>query len=288
MSSFLDKLNLRPNERRLVVVVAIVVFVVLNFIFVWSHFGDLGRWQTRKRDAAAKLQQYQGEIQKKNAYQKEKAKLQAQGQTVASEAQSLEFQKEVDRHARQANVTVTRWSPQQRTSKTNAFFEEHSLNVAVSSGEKELVDFLYTLGSSESLIRVRSLSLAPDSSGTRLVGNLTLVESFQKKVPAKTTAATPSATTTNITPAPPASAPIAKPTVATNVSALKKIRSSPAATPVQPVGATAPPAQPVAAPGTVDSSAATTNAAVPPKIRSSPGPVPGQTNLSVPPVKPPQ
>ena len=33
-------MNLRPQERRLVVFVGIVFFVVLNIWLVWPHFGD--------------------------------------------------------------------------------------------------------------------------------------------------------------------------------------------------------------------------------------------------------
>ena len=38
--TFLDKLNLRPQERRLIVLVAVVIFIVLNFLFVRPHFGE--------------------------------------------------------------------------------------------------------------------------------------------------------------------------------------------------------------------------------------------------------
>ena len=38
MNSYLDKLNLRPQERRLLVLVGLIVFVVLNFWFVRPHF----------------------------------------------------------------------------------------------------------------------------------------------------------------------------------------------------------------------------------------------------------
>ena len=41
MNSFLDRLNLRPQERRLVVGVLVIVFVVVNLWFVWPHAGDL-------------------------------------------------------------------------------------------------------------------------------------------------------------------------------------------------------------------------------------------------------
>ena len=41
MKSLFDKLDLRPGERRLVVGVGIVVFIVLNLLFVFPNFGEL-------------------------------------------------------------------------------------------------------------------------------------------------------------------------------------------------------------------------------------------------------
>ena len=49
------------------------------------------------------------------------------------------------------------------------------------SGEKPLVDFLYNLGSGNSLIRVRGLSLRPDPPRQLLAANITLIASYQKK-----------------------------------------------------------------------------------------------------------
>jgi len=40
MNTFLDKLNLRPQERRLVVMGSAALFIVLQFWLVWPHFND--------------------------------------------------------------------------------------------------------------------------------------------------------------------------------------------------------------------------------------------------------
>ena len=80
MSTLFDKLNLRPQERRLVVIVGIVVFVVLNFWLVIPMFGDYGRYEQRIQDAQAKLKSYQDEISKKASYDAERKKLEQQVQ----------------------------------------------------------------------------------------------------------------------------------------------------------------------------------------------------------------
>src|SRR5712692_822255 len=129
MSSFLDTLNLRPQERRLVVIVASVVFLVLNLWLVWPNFGALGKVQQQTRDALARLKVFSDEISKKPQYEKELQTLENQGLFVGTEEQSLRFQEEVRSQAVLSGVTVGRWdpSPRSQTGRTNSFFEEQTL-----------------------------------------------------------------------------------------------------------------------------------------------------------------
>jgi len=192
MTNLFDKLNLRPQERRLVVIVGVVVFIAVNLAVVWPRIGDLGRWQQRKRDAEATLRRYEDEIRKNPTYAKQRADLKALGTQLPKGGEQRALQKEVEQQARMANVAVTSWSPERRgvtPGRTN-FFEEESLAIRVLTGEKELIDFLYNVGAEESsLIRVRSLSLQPDGARHRLAGDITLVQSFQKSSPASKGAA---------------------------------------------------------------------------------------------------
>src|SRR5262249_35744779 len=146
--------------------------------------------------------------------------LQNQGLFVGTEEQVATLQNEVMSQAALSGVTVLRYNPVTRTSggRTNAFFEEASLDITVNSGEKELVDFLFNLGARNSLIRVGMMNLGRDPTGIKLQGGITLVESFQKKPPPKIaalTAAAPAAKTSN---------PPAKPT---NVPSTKTVAPPP-------------------------------------------------------------
>ena len=42
MQSFFDKYNLNAFERRLVVIVGLVVFLIINMALVWPQFADWG------------------------------------------------------------------------------------------------------------------------------------------------------------------------------------------------------------------------------------------------------
>jgi hypothetical protein len=212
MTSLLDKLNLRPGERRLVVLVAIAVFVVLNVWLVWPSFGEWGRTEKGIITNKNKLRTFQQEIQRQATYDNQLRELKNKGLFVGTEETALTLQNEVISQAALSGVTVLRYNPMTRTSGTrsNAFFEEASLDITVLAGEKELVDFLYSLGARESLIRVGMMNLGRDPTGMKLQGGVTLVESFQKKPPPKLASITPA-------PAAKTANPAAKPTNATSV-----------------------------------------------------------------------
>src|SRR5688572_15436769 len=144
MKSLFDKLNLRPQERRLVVIVSIIVFAVVNFWFVIPHFGDLGRTQQKKRDAEIKLKRFQEELDKKPHYEREEKRLAEIGAYVSPEEQGLDLAREVYEQASKTGVTILdSRGAQQQQQRTNSFFEEQAVVIRVNTGEKELVDFLW-------------------------------------------------------------------------------------------------------------------------------------------------
>ncbi len=83
----------------------------------------------------------------------------------------------------------------QTTSTNDAFFVQLTQNINVTANDAQLVDFLYKLGSSASMIRVLDLELQPDPPRQNLVANITLVASYQKKPAAKAAPAAPAAKT---------------------------------------------------------------------------------------------
>lgn len=204
--SLFDKLNLRPNERRLVIIVLIVVFIILNFIFVWPRFGDWGKIKARRKGADGLIALYDREIANTNKYQLQLIGLETQGARVDSEEQAVKLSTTVNNQAALSGVQVNRYDPVRQTSmsiggKTNQFFEEQSGNLNFIAEEKALVEFLYSLGTGGSLIRVRTMTLNPDPPRHKLQGNITLVASYAKKAPPKSVAPAPAAK-----PAPTASA----------------------------------------------------------------------------------
>ena len=183
MKNPLDRLNLRPFEKRLVVGVAAVFFVVMNAWFVFPHFSDLAQAQKQRAEALEKIGRWQVEINQEPSYRKQIRDLESEGQAVPAEDQQNQFSRAIQMQQAQSGVNITSTSKQ--TVRTNQFFLELTEQVSVESGEAQLVDFLYNLGSGTSLIRVRDLALHPNPPRQALSGNVKLVASYQKNPPKK-------------------------------------------------------------------------------------------------------
>ena len=180
MMGYLDRLNLKPFEKRLVVVVAIVVFAVVNFWFVFPHFSDLSEAQKHRTEALEKLKKWEGETNQIPVIKKKIGDLVKEGLDVPAAEQQNKFASDILQQ--QASSGVNLLNTGQTTTRTNSpFFVELVQTITVQSGEPQLVDFLYQLGNGPSLIRVRGLSMRTDPSRQQIVAGVTLVASYQKE-----------------------------------------------------------------------------------------------------------
>lgn len=188
MKKLFDKLNLRPLERRLVVIGAVVVFLVVQFLYVWPHFGDVGRLDKRRADAVATLATYEEEFGQTNKIAAAVGKLESATAPVPPEDQASDFMQAIVRQSGASGVSLT--SQSKPTARTNdAFFLDLRSTVTSISTEEALVNFLYSLGEGNSLIRVRDLIMRPDPTRLKLTTSITLVASYQKAKPATRAAA---------------------------------------------------------------------------------------------------
>ena len=182
--------QLRPLERRLAIGVLVILILVLNYLFVWPHFSDWSNLRRRLDDARQKLALYRTTILQTSNYEAQVKGFESQGEFVATEDQSINFLRTIQSQANASSVNIVNMS-RQVTQTNDAFFVEQSQNINVTGDDKQLVDFLYKLGSSASMIRVRDLELQPDGAHQHLNASIQLVASYQKNAPAnlKTTIA---------------------------------------------------------------------------------------------------
>jgi hypothetical protein len=194
--------RLTPVERFFIAGAIICVFVVLNLWLVFPNFGKHKRIERRARDAKEKLEKYNKEIAQTDFYRTNITALEGDGASVPLEDQGVSFLQTIQSEAVKSGVIVQ--ANNRQPERTNQFFMERSQSLSTLSDERQLVDFLYNLGTGSSQTRVRAISIRPDPSRTKLNATITLVASFQKKPPARTAPA----------PAPaqkPAPAPAVKP-----------------------------------------------------------------------------
>lgn len=177
--------QLRPLERRLAIGVLVVLFLVLNYVFIWPHFSDWGSLRQRQADAQRKLKLYQAAIAQRPGYDAQIKKLESGGDVVALEDQSVNMMRTIQSQSTQSGVSIVNTS-RQMTRTNDAFFVEQIQNINVLANDEHLVDFLYKLGSGASAIRVRDLELQTDAAKQNLTANLRLVASYQKNPPAAT------------------------------------------------------------------------------------------------------
>ena len=182
--------HLRPLERRLAVGVVVILILVLNFVFIWPHFSDWSRLESRLKNARTALASYQTTIAQATNFQAQVKSLEGQGEFVALEDQAINFMQTIQAQAEASGVGRANYS--RSIMHTNdAFFIEQVQNINVVATDQQLVDFLYKLGSGASMIRVRDLELQPDGPRQHLNANIRLVASYQKNPAAPGHAATP-------------------------------------------------------------------------------------------------
>jgi hypothetical protein len=209
MTGYLDKLNLRPFEKRLVVGVAAALFVAVNLVFVFPHFSDWGRMKIRMAKAQKTLATFKTEIGEIRRYQADVKKMETEGgQDVPPEDQVVQFSRTIQDQAIKSDVHMSGLRPQTRTN--DQFFIEQYATITLDSPEPPLVDFLYNLGVGSSLVRVRDLTLRPDQPKQKLNATITLVASYQKKAAPRAVAPAEKTTTKSTAPTPKPSGPLGK------------------------------------------------------------------------------
>jgi len=190
--------NLRPFEKRVVVGAGVLLFLVVNFLFVFPHFSDLNAMHYRMEEAQRKLAKYQTEIAQTNLYMEGLKQFLVDAQDVPSEEQDFQFANAINTEVLKSGVHQNQGSTTK--TQTNQFFLEKSQSINVQATEPQLVDFLFHLGAGTSQIRVRDLSLRPDPTRQQLVAGVKLIASYQKKP--TTRPATTTATAGTVSPAP--------------------------------------------------------------------------------------
>ena len=179
--SIFDKLNLSSGERRLVMFVLVVLLCALTWM-VWGMIPDPGATQEKIDKAVIDLKRFDGEISKTDEYNRRVRELESMGSAVVPIEQEVNMRRTINNLTAANGVRVTRLG--RTTTKTNEFFQEYTMRVDFSSKESDIVNFLWKLGESDSMVRVSDLLVKPDKNRYRLDGWMNLTASYQKDIKA--------------------------------------------------------------------------------------------------------
>ena len=179
--SIFDKLNLSSGERRLVMIVIVVLMLALMWM-VWGMIPSPSATKQKIDKAQTQLDSFKAEIEKTDVYHQQISTLEGLGSEVIKIEQQVDMRNFINRLTTANGVEIT--SATSADPKTGDFFIEQSMNIRFSSKERELVNFLWKLGSSDSMVRVSQMRVQPDKNRYKLSGTMTLTASYQKDVKA--------------------------------------------------------------------------------------------------------
>lgn len=181
MNAFFDSLNLRPGERRLIVIVAVVTFVVLNAVFVWPHSEKWKASLAELDDAKSQLADYQATASELDSTSRKLSTVESGGATLIDEAESEHLLRTIQSETTKHRVNVQRYDGQSVNALgTNNLFIERVLPIQyINTDDTNLVSLLVSVGSGNSLIRVRDLTIQADPSRTKFHGRITFVASYR-------------------------------------------------------------------------------------------------------------
>ncbi len=176
--------QLTPQERRIVVGAGLFVFLLLNYFFVWGHYGEWGREVARMNLAEKKLKEWGSEVRNQPVYERKIKLFEEGGGPASTDDPGIDIIRFYNERAVENQVSVV--TGNRPTVRTNSpYLIERELNVQVRANETHLVNFLYSLGSGNSAVRVKSMTLRPDGAHQELNASLTIVASYQTKPPTK-------------------------------------------------------------------------------------------------------
>src|SRR5581483_9319586 len=98
--------QLRPMERRLAVAVLVILILVLNWAFIWPHFSDLSKIDSRRHAELDTLAKRQAAIADTKKYQDLVSHFQSGGGDVPLEDQAINFLQTIRLQAAASGVQV--------------------------------------------------------------------------------------------------------------------------------------------------------------------------------------
>ena len=179
MIETLNRIGIRPQERRSVILLLLAFLIVGNI--AWLMMGpkllqlQTSRDQYREENkAAANL------VEKRGALKMEVETLSAESGMVSDGRQAQKLMEDIESKARRSGLNFTRSRGSQGVSRGNQDFEETKRTVSFQSSLVDLVEFLNNVSEGQNMIRVSAMTVQPTVDRQQIKVDLTFVASYPK------------------------------------------------------------------------------------------------------------
>ena len=179
MIEVLDRIGIRSQERRSVILLLLGFLVVGNV--VWLFMGpELLGLQTSLKDFEKKNAALADLPKLIKGLEKEVQTLETETGGVTDGRQAQKLMEEIESKARRSGLNFTRSRGQSGSSRKNQDFEEAKRTVSFQSGLIDLVEFLKNISEGKSMIRVSNMTIMPTTDRKQLKIDLTFTASYPK------------------------------------------------------------------------------------------------------------
>lgn len=179
MIEVMDRVGIRPQERRSVILLLLGLLVVGNV--VWMFMGpELLRLQGSLKDFEEKNAALADLPKLIKEMEKEVQTLETETGGVTDGRQAQKLMEEIESKARRSGLNFTRSRGQSGSSRKNQDFEEAKRTVSFQSGLIDLVEFLKNVSEGKSMIRVSNMTIMPTTDRKQLKVDLTFTASYPK------------------------------------------------------------------------------------------------------------
>jgi Tfp pilus assembly protein PilO len=179
MIEVLDRIGIRSQERRSVILLLLGFLVVGNV--VWLFMGpELLGLQTSLKDFEKKNAALADLPKLIKGLEKEVQTLETETGGVTDGRQAQKLMEEIESKARRSGLNFTRSRGQSGSSRKNQDFEEAKRTVSFQSGLIDLVEFLKNVSEGKSMIRVSNMTIMPTTDRKNLKIDLTFTASYPK------------------------------------------------------------------------------------------------------------
>ena len=180
MIKILDKLNVRPEERRSVIIFLMCTLVVGNLVWLSMEPGLLA--------LRSQLEMHEEELGREKMvqanYKEYKLKvdeLNPKASVASGSEQAAKVLETLRQEAGGNGITLTRNVIARSGTRKDNPFEEHKRNVTFETGYINLVKFLQDMaGKEDSMIRVSDFKISPTGDRQRLQVQMSFVASYPK------------------------------------------------------------------------------------------------------------